>query len=81
MGAMKAHSLSVPRCGQRKPGGHRKSIARRDCDLAELSLLDTDPLPAGEVAFYLVTGSASGLESALGRSSAGAERANASPCP
>ncbi len=54
------------------------------CAAASLTLAfyqDPVPLPAGKVAYYLVSGRAGCRESALGRSSAGAPAPNNGPCP
>ena len=52
------------------------------CGLTETQHEDNaDPPPAGEVAFFLVTGMASGIECSLGNDSEGNERPNDNPCP
>jgi len=56
-------------------------LALRACRLTIRSLLDHDTPPRGGAAFYLVTGSANGVEGDLGEDSAGRVRPNTRPCP
>jgi len=56
-------------------------IARRECGIPSPSLGDPGAPASGQVAFYLVSGMAMGVESGLGTDSAGRARPNANPCP
>jgi hypothetical protein len=56
-------------------------LAWRACGLGVPSIEDTAPVPPGNVVFYLVSGSTSGVEGGLGTDSAGFERPNDNPCP
>jgi hypothetical protein len=56
-------------------------LASRACGLASPSSADLGAPPAGKASFFLATGVANGVESGLGRDSAGNERPNANPCP
>jgi hypothetical protein len=57
-------------------------LAARHCGLSEPWVIDGDP-PAGDTAFYLVTGTLAGTstEGDLGQDSTGAGRPNTNPCP
>jgi hypothetical protein len=54
------------------PGSN--ALAARTTGLTEPWLQDVDPVAAGKVAFYLVTGMSNGIESSLGTDSHGNER-------
>jgi hypothetical protein len=56
-------------------------LALRVCGLSLPLLLDADVPASGQVAFYLATGMAGGLESDLGADGSGALRPNHHPCP
>jgi N-acetylneuraminic acid mutarotase len=56
-------------------------LAQRDCGLASPSDAEAVVPGAGEVAFWLVTGTNGGVESNLGTNSAGVPRPNTNPCP
>ncbi len=56
-------------------------LAARSCGLTQSGHVDLDPIPAGKVAIYMVTGMNGLLETALGTDSAGALRLNGNPCP
>ncbi len=56
-------------------------LADRRCGVAVTWVNDLDNPPTGSVAFCLVTGVAGGVETDLGRNSAGVERPNTNPCP
>ena len=60
------------------PGAN--ALAAQYCDLTDTFLIDTDPIPADGVAFYLVTGLDGGEESEFSPDSSGAARPNDSPC-
>jgi len=62
-----------------EPGSN--PLARRDCAVGQPWMPDWDEIPAGQVAFYLVSGNAAGLKGSLGTNSAGDERPNANPLP
>jgi hypothetical protein len=63
-----------------QPGSN--AFADQDCGMANTEAIDFagDPLPR-EMAFYLVSGNAAGLEDGLGEDSAGTPRSNDHPCP
>jgi hypothetical protein len=56
-------------------------LARADCRLHDPWATDTEPPLPGQVATFLVTGNAGGLEADLGSDSSGAPRPNDHPCP
>lgn len=57
------------------------SGALRTCDSTDTFAIDGPDPPAGRAFFYLVSGIAQGVEGNLGKTSTGAERPNANPCP
>jgi hypothetical protein len=56
-------------------------LAARWCGQTSGSVDDTPALEAGKAAFYLATGTQSGVERILGADSSDAERPNTNPCP
>ena len=56
-------------------------LSSRTCGWIGSNLHDIDVLVLGKVYFYLVTGVSGGVESSLGKDSAGNERPNDHPCP
>ena len=56
-------------------------LAASNCNVKDAFLTDSFVPPAGQIAFYLVTGKDRGQESSLGTDSAGFERPNDNPCP
>ncbi len=56
-------------------------LAERSCGVSDAFVPDGPDPGAGMAVFYLVTGVAGGTEGGLGTDSAGAPRANLSPCP
>ena len=56
-------------------------LAMRWCALPQPGLSDPARPQAGRSAFYLVSGTAGGVEGSLGTTSAGLPRPNANPCP
>ena len=75
-------SLSVLRAtGKFTQAPGSNPLAARACGVSDPYVFDADIPAPGDVAFNLVTGMAGGVESSLGTNSAGAQRANANPCP
>jgi hypothetical protein len=75
-------SLAVLRAtGQYTQAPGSNSLAAHDCGVSGPYVLDLDVPAPGEVAFNLVTGVVGGVESSLGKNSAGVPRANANRCP
>ncbi len=56
-------------------------LAMRACSLNDSWLDDTDLIPAGKTAFYLITGMNGSVESDLGTDGSGTPRPNDNPCP
>lgn len=62
-----------------EPGSN--DLTLRWCGLPDPEIVDSDPLTAGALAFYLMTGESGGGEGSLGQDWAGGERFNDNPCP
>ncbi len=60
------------------PGSN--DLAQKSCGLLSTELVVAAPA-AGQAAFFLITGTAAGVESTLGTTSAGQTRPNTHPCP
>jgi hypothetical protein len=58
-----------------------ETLAAQWCGLADPFQQDLDPLAAGEMVHYLVTGVAGGVEGGLGSDSEGQPRPHGAPCP
>ena len=56
-------------------------LADQHCGLSQPFVQDVDEPEVGQVAFYLVTGIAFGIEGDLGTDSEGTTRPNTNPCP
>ena len=56
-------------------------LASRACRLPQFEFVDSSTPPPGEVAFYLVAGSAAGVEGGLGADSRGVPRPSDNHCP
>jgi N-acetylneuraminic acid mutarotase len=56
-------------------------LAGRECGVIDPYQFDFSDLAPGQGVFFLVTGIHLGIESSLGRNSAGVERPNSHPCP
>jgi len=74
LAALRAHGTYT-----QAPGSN--GLAARWCGEPNAWLVEADPLPAGAVAFYLVSGVSAGQEGDLGQDGAGAPRPNDNPCP